>query len=123
MIIFEPVFCLVIPLAAEDHLLQWLDTRFSKISSTDAWSNWYDLLHLVYTSSTEKVDEKIETNNDDNHLIDVDIFDDTEPNTFDESIYTSYKCYTFLVKHIKNSTLTDARKEEIFVEFENLRST
>lgn len=109
----------VIPLAAEDHLLQWLDSIFTHISKAGAWSNWLDLLRLVYSPLTVG---KVESNQDESNLVDVDIFDDSEPNTFDETIYTSYKCYTFLMKQIEKSTLTDAEKEQIFIELASLRN-
>lgn len=116
---------LVIPLAGEDHLLEWLDTRFVNIAKEEAWSKWLRLLRLVCDPLTSiDNDNNAEANgsNEDNNLIDVDIFDDTEPNTFDETVYTSYKCYKFLVKHIDRTMLGADKKEKILSEFVTLQS-
>lgn len=114
----------VIPLAAEDYLLKWLDTRFHGIANEMAWSKWLDLLRLVYASLREDNDQKSGLNGDcdDSTLIDVEIFDDSEQKSFDETAYTSYKCYTFLVKCVNASTLNIAEREKILSEFPNLQN-
>lgn len=114
----------VIPLAAEDHLLQWLDSKFIEMSESDAWSKWLDLLRLVNAPLKENGPGNTELNGstEDSHLVDVDIFDDTEPNTFDETAYTSYKCYGFLIKHINAATFDIIQKDKILAEFLNLKN-
>lgn len=111
----------MIPLAAEDHLLEWLDMRFVGVAEEEAWSRWLHLLRLIYDPATEKGDGNIGAGGDtaDKNLIDVDIFDDTEPNTFEETVYTSYKCFNFLLKHA--SQMAGDKKEEILSEFSTLQ--
>lgn len=115
---------LVIPLAAEDEFLHWIDAKFLEVAQTEAWSKWYDLLQLVYNPLKDESDEKPETNsnNDNNHLVDVDIFDDTEANTFDETIFTSHKCYIIMMKHIENATIDPIKKDEIRSKFTSLQN-
>lgn len=112
----------VIPLAAEDHLLQWLDSKFIEMSN--AWSKWLDLLRSVYAplKENEAANTELNESTEDSHLVDVDIFDDTEPNTFDETAYTSYKCYEFLIKHINAATFDTIQKDKILAEFLNLKN-
>lgn len=110
---------LVIPLAAEDYLLEWLDSKFVKIDNKSAWSKWLDLLRLVYKPLQSNEDDNANENgNTENSLVDVDIFDDSEPNMFDETIYTSYKCYNFMIRRMENST----EKENILIEFATLHN-
>lgn len=96
-------------MAAEDYLLNWLDERFVTIGKDEDGSilAWLRLLQLIYDPTIESDGESVETNETQNvnNLIDVDIFDDTEPNTFDETIFTSLKCYQFLIKHVEKSKL------------------
>lgn len=115
---------LVIPLAAEDHLLKWLDSKFAELAKYDAWSKWLDLLRLIHGPSSDNNVESCNTNGnvEDDNLVDVDIFDDTEPNTFDETIYTSYKCYNYLTKQVEIATLDSANKQEILSEFKDLQN-
>ncbi|XP_031638647.1 thyroid adenoma-associated protein homolog [Contarinia nasturtii] len=112
----------VISLAAEDHLLQWLDTKFIEFAKKEAWSKWLDLLRLIYKPLAGNADENVDGDSNEDNLIDVDIFDDTEANTFDETIYTSYKCYNFVVKHINNAPLDSVKKQEILTEFATLQN-
>lgn len=118
------LFILVIPLAAEDHLLQWLDTKLIKIAKEDAALKWLHLLRMIYAPLSETKKEQAEANGSDENtnLIDVDIFDDTEPNTFDETVYTSHKCYNFMIGHLDNVTLDAKKKEEILSEFSTLQN-
>lgn len=112
---------LVIPLAAEDHLLQWLDTKFIDLAKENASQKWMDLLRLIYAPLKENAAKNIDSN-EDSQLIDVDIFDDTEPNTFDETAYTCHKCYVFLIKHIDATELDSSHKDTILAEFSSLRN-
>lgn len=113
---------LVIPLAAEDHLLQWLDSKLVEVAKEEAWLKWLNLLRLMHSPSTENEDENVAVNGSSEPLVDVDIFDDTVPNTFGETIYTSYKCYKFLLKHINATTLDSAKKEAILSQFSALQN-
>lgn len=86
---------------------------------------WLDLLRLIYKRFSENDKENVDVNGrtKDNYLIDVDIFDDTEPNTFDETMYTCHKSYNFLVEHINNDSVFDSvKKQEILAEFETLQN-
>lgn len=118
----------VIPLAAEDDLLKWLDAKFNELAPKEAWSKWLDLLRRIQKPLAENAggdadaDDNDDDSNEDNNLIDVDIFDDTEPNTFDETIYTSYKCYNFLEENINSAVLDVKQKLAILTEFETLKN-
>lgn len=116
------IFNTVIPLAAEDHLLEWLDTCFVEVTNVETYSLWLQLLRLIYYPMTQNSQESIVAGGGkmDNNLIDVDIFDDTEPNTFDETVFTCYKCLNNMLKHI-DRTATDT-KEQILSEFSTLNN-
>lgn len=110
----------MIPLAAEDFLLQWIDTKFTSFGEDSTLLNWLKLLRRVYMPLSENspIDRNdVGTNGDCSHLIDVDIFEASEPNTFDETIYTNYKCYQYLIKYIECA----ADKEKTLVEFPLLK--
>lgn len=107
-------------MAAEDHLLQWLDSKFVHLAGNDVWSKWLDLLRLVFEPLAKKQQDNVNVN--DSNLVDVEIFDDTDPNTFDETIYTSYKCYNYLVKYINDAKLNLIEKEKILSEFTTLQT-
>lgn len=114
----------VIPLAAEHKFLEWLDKRFSEIVKGEAWSAWLQLLRiLVYNPSAQETEQNINPNNATNNLIDVEIFDDTEPNIFDETIYTAYNCFNYMVKNLNNCTSVDVdKRDKIFLEFSALKN-
>ncbi|XP_055295122.1 thyroid adenoma-associated protein homolog [Sitodiplosis mosellana] len=112
----------VIPLAAEDHLLQWLDSKFVQIARNDVWSKWLDLLRLVFAPLGKKQEDSANDDNNEDNLIDVEIFDDSEPNTFDEAIYSSHKCYTYMVKHINSVQMNPDQKLAILSEFSPLQN-
>lgn len=99
--------------------MEWIDTKFLQIAKNDTWLKWLDLLRLVsallYDKHIENADDS-----DNKNFVEVEIFDDTDPNTFDETIYTSFKCYTFLVKHINAANLNSIEKQDILSEFEYL---
>lgn len=117
---FKPIS--VIPLAAEHNFLEWLDTRFSKMTKNEAWSAWLQLLRLVYNPCAQDTEQIVNSNDETNNLIDVEIFDDTEPNIFDETIYTAYNCFNYVVKNMKNCASLDAdSKEKIFSEYSALK--
>ena len=111
-------------MAAEDHLLQWLDSKFVQIAENNVWSNWLDLLRLVFAPVVKNQAENTAANSSSNgdNLVDVEIFDDSDANTFEETIYTSHKCYTFMVKHINDSQLNVNQKQEILSEFKILQN-
>lgn len=111
-------------MAAEEHLLQWLDSRFVQIAENNVWSNWLDLLRLVFAPVVKNQEENTAANDssNDNNLVDVEIFDESDANTFGETIYTSYKCYTFMVKHINGAQLDVNQKQEILSEFKILQN-
>lgn len=112
------MFISVIPLAAEDNMLAWLDRRFIQINKNEAWSAWLQLLRLVYNPGTQEVKQNADPNNSADSLIDVEIFDDTEPNIFDEPIYTASKCFRFMLKNMKNCTSLEATtKEKVIAEY------
>lgn len=102
--------------------MEWLDIRFVTIAKEEAWSKWLRLLQLIYDPSTDKDGDidNADGSNVDNNLIDVEIFDDTEPNTFDETVYTSYKCYNYMIKYIEK--LDVQNKTEILTRFAALEN-
>lgn len=107
-------------MAAEHNFLEWLDKRFSKMVNGEKWSAWLQLLRLVRNPRAQEADQ---ANSSANNLIDVEIFDDTQPNIFDESIYTEYKCFQFMLKNMNNCPSLDAdSKERILSEYSNLKN-
>lgn len=118
---FKPIS--VIPLAAEHDFLEWLDERFSKMAKSESWSAWVHLLRLVYNSCPQEAEQNLDSNTASNNLIDVEIFDDTEPNIFDETIYTAYNCYNYMVKNMNNCSSLDVdSKEKICSEYSALKN-
>lgn len=112
----------VIPLAAEDHFMKWLNKRFIEMSEDEAWSAWLHLLRSVYSPQIQEAEQNTNAKNAANNLIDVEIFDDTEANIFDETIYTAYRCFNFMLRNMNNCTSLDAqRKEKILSEYSNLK--
>lgn len=96
--------------------------RFIKIAKADAWSAWLQLLQLVYNPRVQKADTNTDSNNAENDLIDVDIFDDTEQNIFDETIYTAFKCFNLMIKHVHSCTSLDVdSKEKIISKYYDLK--
>lgn len=63
---------------------------------------------------------KTPLNDDENdNLVDVDIFEPDEQNTFDESIYTLYKCCSKLLESTPSDDLSEV-KEEMLKEFPSI---
>lgn len=118
----------VIPLAAEHSFLEWLNKRFGEIGEGETWSAWLQLLRLVYYPRGRDPEQQSSgPTNAANSLmeiimIDVEIFDDTEPNTFGESNYTAYNCFNYMVKNMNDCASLDMdSKEKIYSEFPILR--
>lgn len=107
-------------MAAEHNFLEWIDKKFIEITnSEEAWSAWLQLLRSIYNPSTQEVNESAESTNT---LIDVEIFDDTDPNIFDEPIYTAYKCFCFMLKNMNKCTsLDETTKQNIIAEYSELK--
>lgn len=102
--------------------MEWLDKRFNEIGKSGAWSAWLQLLRLVYNPCTQTTEQNTNSNNAANNLIDVEIFDDTEPNIFDETIYTAYNCYNYMVKNMNSSSLNADSKENICLEYSAVKN-
>lgn len=107
-------------MAAEDYLLSWLNVRFIESAKGEAWKRWLQLLRLIYDPQTNK-DEEANGCNEDSNLIDVEIFDDTDPNTFDETIYTAYKCYNLIIQNFNEVALDANQKQLILDDFPTLK--
>lgn len=104
--------------------MEWLDERFSKLAKGDAWSAWLQLLRLLYKLGTEDTELNVDSNDtaDNSVEIVVEIFDDTEPNILDETVYTAFKCYNYMVKHMNNCASLDVDiKEKILLDYSNLK--
>lgn len=116
---------LVIPLAAEDFLLDWLNEEFkSQSSKCETWISWHKLLQRIYSDNDDDVLNSVEQNgqdSDDNNLLDVVIFEADEHNTFDEAIYTHYKCYKKLLSNLKESGSQEEKGDYIQAEFPSLK--
>lgn len=111
-------------MAAEHNFLEWLDKRFIKIVEGEAWSAWLQLLRLIHNPCAQEAEQDVVDPNNAaaNNLIDVEIFDDTEPNIFEETIYTEYNCFHFMVKNMNSCTSLDAKsREKILSEYSNLK--
>lgn len=92
----------MIPQAAEDLLLKWLDNAFLTTGRDAAYRNWTLLLKAtpLNVEMLSKGSNGGEGTN--NQLIDMDIFEISEANTFDEPMYTIYKYYHYLAKFIQD---------------------
>lgn len=115
---------LVIPLAAEHDFLEWLDKRFSEIGNGESWSAWLQLLRLVYNPCAQDAEQQnADPSNAPKNLIDVDIFDDTEPNIFEETNYTAHNCLNYMIKNLNSCTSLDVdSKDKIISEYSALRN-
>lgn len=93
----------MIPLAAEDYLFNWLEQKFQKIVTNDekSWELWLKLLRLMSDTGSDDAVEQVEPTTDHTHLVDVDIFEIDEPNTFDEFNLTQYKCFSRVINHLE----------------------
>lgn len=94
----------VIPLVAQDYLLDWIDDVFQSVCSKNCWSLWLDLIKMIQSTIRESVKHLDDGKDDVNCAeIDVDIFEANEVNMFGETNYVIYKCYNFLMLQIETS--------------------
>lgn len=95
-------FDTAIPLAAEEYLLKWLDdVFFYKAGKKSAYTNWIKLLQTI-TIDADSMNNRSDENDDTHDFVDMDLFEISEPNAFEEPIYTLYKCFVHLDKYIEN---------------------
>lgn len=114
----------MIPLAAEDILLDWLHEKFkSNSNECETWIQWHKMLQRIYSNDDDKMNSGEENgrDSDDNNLVDVYIFEADEYNTFDEAIYTHYKCYQKLLNSLKESGGHKEKEKNIQAEFPSLK--
>lgn len=90
----------MIPLAAEDHLLSWLDAFLSKIGKKSACTNWIKLMQRIISKDDSMNCSSRNEDNDD--LVDIDLFNTSVSNAFEEPIYTLHKCFVYLDKYIED---------------------
>lgn len=109
-------------MAAEDFLLDWLDQEFkSKSNECETWISWHKLLQKIYSDDDDDSVEENRQESDDNNLLDVVIFEADEHNTFDEVIYTHYKCYKKLLSNLKENGSLEDKGNDIQDEFPLLK--
>lgn len=95
-------FVAVIPLVAEDRLLEWLSGVFANSKGSNTWQLWLDL--IMRTNSDECDADDIDLNeNEANAENSNDIFEANEINMFGETVYISFKCYQQLMRSIEAS--------------------
>lgn len=118
----------MIPLAAEDFLLDWLDEKFKlKSNECETWTSWHKLLQRIYSDDDNDDDDVMNSvrqnghESVDNHLVDVDIFETDAHNTFDEAIYTHYKCYQKLLSNLREGGGQEEKEKHIQAEFPALK--
>lgn len=92
------IFVSVIPMVAEDRLLDWLDETFVKLNPFHSWLLWKELIKVINVSAD--VDEDDHCHNNKNDQVDFDIFEANVANMFGETIYVKHKCYVRLMRRI-----------------------
>lgn len=123
------LYVAVIPLVAEDYLLTWLSSVFTKLNGKNSWQHWFELIRLIACNTLadecevddgdDGLNENYVNAADDN----VDIFEANEINMFGETAYIMYKCYQQMLQsiHELGSEKMTALKEQICCEFPVLR--
>lgn len=101
MYLTKPVFLFdffvsVISPYAEDRLLEWLDKIFSLNGSGAGYENWSKLIQTILITGNFKEGHSGVSDG----IVDIDIFDISEPNTFDEPSVTLHKYNVYLDKYI-----------------------
>lgn len=83
--------------------MKWLDNIFGSTGRDSAYLNWKLLLKATPINTEMLSKDRTKASGMDNsQLIDQDIFEISEANTFDEPMYTLLELYKYLQKFIKN---------------------
>lgn len=96
-------FVAVIPLVAEDYLLNWVSSVFIQLDGhNDYWRHWLELIKMIQmTASHANSDGNGDSDeNNANADADLDIFEANDINMFGETVYITCKCYTHLMQSI-----------------------
>lgn len=104
----------VIPLVAEDNLLDWVQLRLSYSEKTDAWSDWSDLIKLIRESAADEEPEEMKRAD-----MEPEIFETIVINIFGETLYITYKCFLRLLQCIDDSSLSAMEKAALKAKVEN----
>lgn len=95
----------VIPLVAEDNILDWVQLRLSYSEKTDVWNDWSDLIKLIRESAADEEPEEMKRAD-----MEPEIFETIVINIFGETLYITYKCFLRLMQCIDDSRLSAEEK-------------
>lgn len=107
----------MIPLVAEDYLLEWVSNVFTNACAEKSWKLWMDLIKLIQTTESGQTADECDMNDGDDDDLDenaddnIDIFDANNINLFGETVYITYKCYEYLKQCIDDSSAGNYDKE------------
>lgn len=100
----------VIPLVAEDRLLDWLDEMFVKLNPFNSWLLWKELIKAVEASDDHQTIDKSDQEAQNDGEVDFDIFEANNANMFGETTYVRHNCYTRLMRRVDE--ISDKSEEE-----------
>lgn len=127
----KSLLVVVIPLVAEDHLLNWLSVVFTELDGPNSWQHWLELIKLIQTTASNSDDCEVVNGDDDlnendvNAVDNIGIFEANEINMFGETVYISCKCYQHLMRSIDASGKEPKEiamlKDQIYLELPMMR--
>lgn len=127
----KSLLVIVIPLVAEDHLLNWLSGVFTQLNGPNSWQHWLELIKLIQTNASNSDDCEVINGDDDlnendvNTVDNIGIFEANDINMFGETVYISCKCYQHLMQSIDASGKEPKEiamlKDQIYLELPMLR--
>lgn len=85
---------------SEDNLLRWLDETFAKLNPFHSWLLWKELIKTFQASEENDTGDASSGKNGKDKQVEFDIFEANDANMFGETLYATYKCYTYLMKRI-----------------------
>lgn len=97
----------VVPSAAEDFLLEFLDETFIATSPNQAWSNWLDLLRLITASRKEEACGDTEA----------EIFEANKSSNNITDFHVTYKCYMHVITAMEKAAAAQSDIQKIRLEF------
>lgn len=98
----------MIPLVAEDHLLDWLQHWIANSNKSSPWNDWLDLIKMIRESAADDEPEEMKRAE-----IEPEIFESNEINIFGETLYITYKCYLRLMQCIDVGILDAEEKSSL----------
>lgn len=108
------VWISVIPLVAEDNLLDWMQLRLSNSKTSDVWNAWSDLIKLIRESAADEEPEEMKRADMEPEIFETNVF-----NIFGETLYIIYKCFLRLMQSIDDSHLSAEEKAAVKAKVED----